>query len=343
MNELSVDYINPDMDLRSKIHLYRKSMEDIEHSLDLKPYEWGRFQSRFNQELNSVFRDLMEYEKKCFAEGQEEKIYKLKNLFVRRVRKNFLRGSCIVWSLDKPYGYAGDHKIIDDIYRNEPKTTGVDRLYDNYFQMSSISVAVRNRKDDFKRNLIEFLKERKGKNPLRIMNLASGPCRDLAELYADPPCDLSNIAFECVDHDERALSYASNLLCGAPNVRFHRESAIRIALKRDVKMLFPETYDYIYCLGLFDYFDSRVSVRLVKNLRQLLKPGGVLAISNVYDKYSNPSIYFMEWVGDWNLVYRSQEDFENIFIEAGFSPKDLTIGYEQQGIMQYVFAVKKGS
>jgi len=317
-------------------------MKEVEHYLELKPYEWGRFQSRFNQELNAVFRDLMEYEKRCLSEGQEEKVYKLKNLFVRRIRRYFLKGEYGAWSIEKPYGYAGDHKIIDDIYRNNPRTTGVDRLYDNYFQMSSISVAVRNRKNDFSRKLIEFLKQRDNK-PTRIMNLASGPCRDLAELYAEPSVNLSNVTFECVDHDERAIQYASNLLKGLPNVHFRRESAIRIALKHDIKMLFPETYDYIYCLGLFDYFDSRVSMRLVKNLRQLLRPGGVLAISNVYNKYSNPSIYYMEWVGDWNLVYRSQEDFENIFIDAGFSPKDLTIGYEQQGIMQYVFARRRSS
>ena len=71
---------------------------------------------------------------------------------------------------------CGELKIIDMIYLNNPATTGFERLFDNYFQMSSISVAVRNRKEDFKRMILDFIKERNGQK-LRIMDLASGPCR----------------------------------------------------------------------------------------------------------------------------------------------------------------------
>ena len=99
-------------------------------------------------------------------------------------------------------------------------------------------------------------------------------------------------------------------------------------------------YDFIFSTGLFDYLDYRVSVRLIKNLRALLNPGGVLAISDVRDKFSNPSIYFMEWVAEWNLVYRDDDNFRQIFCEAGFTTSELTCRHEQQGIMQYVLAVK---
>ena len=44
----------------------------------------------------------------------------------------------------------------------------------------------------------------------------------------------------------------------------------------------------------------------------------------------------MEWVGEWNLLYRSEEQFRQIFVDAGFAPADLEYGYEQQGIMQYI-------
>ena len=68
----------------------------------------------------------------------------------------FVRGTLIDWSLRKPFGYAGDFKIINDIYENNPDTVGFDRLFDNYFQMSAISIAVRNRKDDFTEADIKF-------------------------------------------------------------------------------------------------------------------------------------------------------------------------------------------
>ena len=69
----------------------------------------------------------------------------------------------VLWSLRKPFGYAGDFKIIDDLYRNYPTTVGFDRLFDNYTQMSAIAVAVRNRKEDFKRMIINFIND-----PLKI-------------------------------------------------------------------------------------------------------------------------------------------------------------------------------
>ena len=61
-------------------------------------------------------------------------------------------------------------------------------------------------------------------------------------------------------------------------------------------------------------------------------------ISDVRDKYSNPSLHFMEWVGEWPLVYRNDEDFRKLFIDAGFDEADIEPRYEQQGILQYIKA-----
>jgi len=65
-----------------------------------------------------------------------------------------------------------------------------------------------------------------------------------------------------------------------------------------------------------------------------------MAISDVRDKFSNPSVHFMEWVGDWSLIYRDDDRFRRLFIQAGFTKADLEIDYEQQGILQYILARK---
>ncbi len=90
-------------------------------------------------------------------------------------------GKYLEHSLNKPYGYAGDFEIIDMIYQNAPRSLGFARLYDNYFQMSTISIAVRNRKEDFKAIILDQLKKNRDKK-LRILDLASGPCRDISEV-----------------------------------------------------------------------------------------------------------------------------------------------------------------
>lgn len=326
--------------LRNMIKLYLKRAKEIELYLSKYPEEWGKFQSEFNIEMNGLFMKIMNFEKDCLNKGEEAKVYKLKQLFIKKFLEIFLRGEYSVWSLKKPYGYAGDFKIIDNIYMNTPNTEGFDRLFDNYFQMSAISVAVRNRKDDFKRMILDFVDKRQ-KSHLRIMNLASGPCREIKELLEAENDLFENVTFDCYDNDLNSIEYAKKLLSGYDNITFTKENVIRIALKKDISLLIDKKYDLIYSTGLFDYFNEKLAIATVTNLKKLLKPNGVMVIATVIDKYSNPSVHFMEWVGDWNLVYRSCENFIKIFNEAGFKENQLKLKYEQQGIIQYLIATNK--
>jgi len=324
--------------LKTQIRKYQEYANEIQEELKKAPFEWGRYQSVFNQEVNMVFYRIMEFERDQMKQGKEESVYKMKKLFLKHLQKDFLRGDYIRWSLEKPYGYAGDFKIIDDIYRNAPRTEGFDRLFDNYFMMSSISVAVRNRKEDFKNQILESIRMKKNQG-VAIMDLACGPCEEVVDIFtSSEKLDLSRVAYHCYDSDERAIEFSKNRLEGIPQIKFFKENAVRLALKKDIGAFIPHRYDVIYSTGLFDYFDYRICVRLVQNLKKLLNPGGLLAISDVRDKFSNPSVHFMEWVGDWNLVYRDDESFRQVFREAGFIKENLKIGYEQQGILQYIYA-----
>ena len=326
--------------LRSMVKLYLKRAREIENYLLKRPNQWGKFQAEFNAQLNNVFRNIMNFEKENLSSGREDTVYKLKRMFIKRFRKIFARGVYCDWSINKPLGYAGDFKIIDDIYQNEPRTQGMDRLFDNYFQMSAISVAVRNRKEDFKRIIADFINHQP-KRRLRIMNLASGSSRELKELIALNRYLVKRVAFDCYDSEQKAVDYARSLLSGFPNVNFIKLNAIRIALSRNINRLVNKRYDLIYSTGLFDYFSDRIAVAVVQNLKKLLVKEGVMAIANVRDKYSNPSVHFMEWAGGWDLVYRSDDTFKEIFTKAGFNEQDLEIQYEQQGIMQYIIAVNR--
>ena len=326
--------------LRNRIKLYKKRAQEIERYLSKKPDDWGRFQNEFNSEVNGIFRDIMNFEKINLNEGKTDKVDKLKKLFINRIRQLFMRGMYIEWSLRKPYGYAGDFKIIDDIYRNNPTTTGFDRLFDNYYQMSAICVAVRNRKEDFKRLITDFIHNSQT-NPIKIMNLASGSAREIKEILSSYTLSNKKVSFDCYDNEDKAIEYAKTLLGSSSNVNFTKKNALRLAATKSIEKSTGDKYDIIYATGLFDYLTHKVSSRLVCNIKKLLKTNGILAISNVRDKYSNPSVHFMEWVGDWNLIYRTDEEFKKIFLNAGFKEDSLVVQYEQQGIMQYIFARNK--
>lgn len=322
--------------LLAKIQDYRKRSLHLQKILRKEPLSWGRYQSEFNQELNGVFRDLMVYVQDMESKGKAANVERLKLLFVEKLRKYFLHGDYVNHSLKKPRGYAGDYQIIDAIYRNNPKTTGYDRLFDNYFQMSAVSIAVRNRKDDFKKIIHNVAANKKG--PIRILNLASGPAREIDEALRSPLLKDRDIFFDCVEQDQGAIDFAKCLIDDPQRTRFIKQNVSRIALKSNIESTMKDRYDLIYSTGLFDYLDYRLSLRLIRNLKRLLKSDGVLAISDVRDRFTNPSIFFMEWVGDWNLLYRDDDTFRGIFVDAGFEEKNLLSLYEQQGLFQYVIA-----
>jgi extracellular factor (EF) 3-hydroxypalmitic acid methyl ester biosynthesis protein len=329
--------VNPTSPLLSKIKHYRRAANEFQSVLAKKPGEWGKYQSSFNQEINGIFRDILIYEKERIHCGDMTSFQKFKKLFRERLEKYFSYGEYILWSQRKPYGYAGDFKMIDSIYDNSPKTQGFERLYDNYMMTSTISVAVRHRKEDFKKIIMWVIRERT-KRPLRIMSLACGPCRELREIAQDFALDWDQIYVDGIDHDPRALEYSEKFFTHMPHFRFLKRNAIRMALNKDITRDFEPRYDLIYTTGLFDYLDVRVAIRLIRNLKKLLTPEGVLAISDVQEKFSNPSLPFMELVGEWDLIYRNTEEFRRFFIESGFRSDQLTYKFEQQGIMQYIIA-----
>lgn len=324
------------MTLLTKIQGYRKYSLHLQRILLKDPHSWGRYQSEFNQELNALFRDLMVYVKLMESKGKSAKVDRLKLLFVEKLRKYFLHGDYINHSLKKPRGYAGDYQIIDAIYQNNPKASGYDRLFDNYFQMSTVSMAVRNRKDDFKKIIHSVAADKKG--PIRILNLASGPAREIDETLRSLALKDCDIFFDCVEQDQGAIDFAKRLINDPHRTRFIKQNVSRVALKSNIEWAMKDRYDLVYSTGLFDYLDYKLSLKLIRNVKRLLKPDGILAISDVRDRFTNPSLFFMEWVGDWNLIYRGDDAFRGIFIDAGLQEKNLTSLYEQQGLFQYVIA-----
>lgn len=314
---------------------YIRLHRELRARLSKFPDDWHKYQNIFNATLDKVYADILEFEKENINKS-EAKIYKLKKIFERRYQKYFLEGEYIRWSFQKPYGYAGDFKIIDDIYQNLPQAGGLTRLWDNWFLQLATCVSVRERKEDFKKIISDFVKKQNRKN-IRIMSLASGPAREIKELLeTDSQKLFAEVTFDCYDLDMHALEYARQLINNRTNVNFFQKNAIRMAFKKNITEEIPAQYGLIYSTGLFDYLDENMAIKLVKNLIKLLRPDGIMAISNARDKYSNSSASWMEWVVDWFLIYRTQDEFKKIFLDAGIPEKRIKIIPQQQSkVMQY--------
>ncbi|MFH1800210.1 MAG: class I SAM-dependent methyltransferase [Candidatus Omnitrophota bacterium] len=326
------------MNFQDLVNQYKSTLHDIQKSLDEAPEKWSVFQKKLDAVLDSIFLWCAEFERQCGE--NEEKIYKMKHLFIEECRDFIRLGHYNRHVIDKPFGYQGDFLIIDEIYKNNPSSVGIERCMDNYFLKADASAATRNRKEDFKKHLTSFALQQARHN-IKILDLASGPCTDIMEFFEQTPAIPKDLMVVCLDHDQHAIDYAQKKIVSKnfqQQVRFLQKNAIKLALTKNIKNYISEKYDLIFSTGLFDYLDEKISTRLIHNLKELLAPHGMLIISNYRDKWSNASRHFMEWGGDWELVYRTEDDFLRLFLVAGFSKKQLSLECEPLKVMQYCFA-----
>ncbi len=222
-------------------------------------------------------------------------------------------------ALLKPHGYAGDFEIIDAIYHSRVSEDPGQKNWDTYFHAQAAPTAVRNRKIYFQRTITNAVVSAAcfDEEMPRILNIASGPGRDMHEwLCANPGLPM---LFDCVELDPNAIAFASNLCAQhADRVRFHRANALRFRPQ--------DMYHLAWSSGLFDYLNDSLFVRVLKSLLNHVLPGGEVVIGN-FGSY-NPSRAYMELLGDWNLIHRSPEHLRELALAAGGDEKNIRIGRE---------------
>jgi extracellular factor (EF) 3-hydroxypalmitic acid methyl ester biosynthesis protein len=216
----------------------------------------------------------------------------------------------------KPFGYAGDYAIIDRIYqKNISKEFS---KWDAFSVNHPAAEAVRNRKDYF----LETMQTKvNSSDNLRLLNVASGPARDLCELYnAIRPDKLQTT---CIEYDKRAISHAQKV-CDRflKHISFINENIFRFDTE--------EQYDVVWSAGLFDYFDNKTFVRVLSKLIKWAAPGGEIIIGNFSD--DNPSRAYMEIFGEWHLHHRSPAELQRLAVEAGAKAGQIIIDEEPLGI-----------
>ena len=223
--------------------------------------------------------------------------------------------------VQKPFGYAGDFLVIDKIYTYH--TCENYSKWDQYFHTQSATKAVRNRKDYFKESVKNFLHEKNDPAEIRLLNIASGPCRDLLELYEDETIQ-TNILTTCVEMDAHAIDYSKKMVkTHAGKINFIQKNILRFNC--------DEKFDIIWSAGLFDYFNDAVFVRLLKRMKNWLKPNGRIVIGN-FNQEHNPSRTYMEVMGEWFLEHRSEGHLLELAQKAGFNNSTISVEREQENV-----------
>ncbi len=218
---------------------------------------------------------------------------------------------------NKPYGYAGDFEFIDKIQTNWISFKEKLANWDKFFHWHKATVAVRNRKEYFKKLLAE--QDQSGGSHLPIvLNVGCGPCRDIYEYLQEKTA--TNIRFECLGIDNRALNYAKQLL---------ESSQVEYCCKNAFRFKPNKKYDLVWSAGLFDYLENKQFIFLLRLLLDAVSPDGEIVIGNFSE--ANPSRDYMEF-GEWFLHHRTEDRLAILANQAGCSENSITIEKEATGV-----------
>lgn len=242
--------------------------------------------------------------------------------FAQRDLHPLLLRSPFVWrTFYKPLGYAGDYEMVNMMLRSPDEgPTSYAKLMNVMFLSAGPAAAHRNRIDILCECLTnEVDKAKKEKRPFKVLNIGCGPAIEIQQLLKNKVLDHS-CELTLMDFSEETLNYTQQQINKAlensdSKVKFVHKS-VHTLLKesaRSVSDSFLETYDVVYCAGLFDYLSDKVCSRLLRLFHNQTKSSGLTLITNVHP--NNPVKNIMEFLLEWHLIYRNEEDMDSLFTE----------------------------
>ena len=244
-----------------------------------------------------------------------------RSVFVRRLQ-------------DWPRNYPGDFETIEYICSPENRSQygKVEYYIEEYALNSAIAQQHRNKLQRQSGIVLDALLN-SGANR-KILSVGCGGCRDIAgiEKYIrDVQCD---IVLHDVDSD--ALELSRNRL-GSLRAKVHSVNGNFLQSLRKVERLGP--FDVILAGGLFDYLtDKHILFFLKKVSEDLLAQNSILFFSNI--KKDNPFKVWQEYLADWRLVYRTEDDIISLLAAAGFPDDAVRIEKDETGLT-FLVTVKR--
>ncbi len=223
----------------------------------------------------------------------------------------------------KPFGYAGDFRVIDWMYKRVQDIDVLSGFWDDFCHRQAAAESVRNRKEHLKNTFSAIVKEKGG--PISMLDLASGPCRDLAEAIEGAGELAYGSKLHCVDMEPKAIEYAQSVTKPYSKlVNFKWECGNVFRFRSE------EKYDLVWSAGLFDYLNDKLATALIAKMWSLTAPGGKMIVGNFHP--INPTRNYIEWCMDWVLIHRTEDELRALGLAAGIPADRITIDREPLGV-----------
>jgi hypothetical protein len=233
----------------------------------------------------------------------------------------------------KPRGYAGDAELIERIYTGQLCDHPLGRAFDRFFQSQAAPQAVRNRIRQGAEAVRAGLLAAAGRE-FRVVSVGSGPAAEIREaLPALTPDQRASLRVTLLDLDPEALALAGRLLdaAGLPAAQriCLRENLSRLPRRKASSADPLRGADLILCSGLFDYLPDVDAAEMLNAFWGRFRAGGRMLVFNFSP--ANPTRAYMEWVGNWYLIYRDAEAMAEIAARAGLPAASVRIRQDPSG------------
>lgn len=240
--------------------------------------------------------------------------------FVRRLQ---------VW----PRGYAGDFETIEYLLQQQNYAHPGRFAYwlERYALDSAIAQQHRNKVDLQARAIIDAtLTPPSANQAARILVLAAGGSPDLRQVQTMLAASHARVVL--LDQDADALAFSVEQL----PLLDDRLSVINRNVVRGLQEARPlGPYSLVVAGGLFDYLPDRLAVFVLRQIRErLLQPGGHVLFTNITEP--NPYRCWIEYVGDWFLIHRSEGEVRELCREAGFADDAIAVKSDRTGLARIV-------
>ncbi|MBI4440190.1 hypothetical protein HY638_04430 [Candidatus Woesearchaeota archaeon] len=223
-------------------------------------------------------------------------------------------GSAFIWKAhEKTLGYAGDYRLMIDLYQNVPEAdTTIGLLIDKWTKSIPASQAVRHRLEYTASTLDATAQEFNG--DVRMLLIAAGPAYGTREWLNRVTRPISGHV-TLLDQDPEALDYAQNGINSTAAARSGFRSYIA---PTPISKIFGKTFEEILTEvhglknlinadGVLDYLDDSISSMLILFACRLLDSKGTFTGGNMANT-DKMSTEYQKVVGRWDLPgYRTPE------------------------------------
>ena len=233
----------------------------------------------------------------------------------------------------KPRGYTGDYLTIEWLYRDQPGGSGrLGAVLDRAFLDAPAVRAVRNRRGLLAREIAQVLEQKDGSSA-RVTSLACGPGREVFDVFEGIE-NPSSLEASMIDIDFEALAFVSDKIAKRKLRRqMNLINANLVYLATGKQKLDLPDQDLVYSIGLVDYFNDKFVVALMDYVYEHLAPGGKIILGNFH--VSNCCKAFIDYVMEWNLIHRNEEDMDCLYSTSRFGRGCTNILFEDEGINMF--------